>query len=194
VSSISATPPEDATIPSSRASQPPAGEKSGGEAVGGESRLSGPASGEPAPPEGFRWLFRREPWILAWGLILFGLVFPPHGFGPSLCGLYMTTGLPCPGCGMTRSVSCLFHGHWRASMEYHPMGWMVALAAAGIASMALWPGRWRRAAARWLQRRERFAHRLALFLILLWLAYGILRFALVLARVWVFPPEITGGP
>lgn len=26
----------------------------------------------------------------------------------------------CPGCGMTRAVSCALHGHWRAAWRHNP--------------------------------------------------------------------------
>lgn len=31
-------------------------------------------------------------------------------------------GLPCPGCGMTRSLSSLWRGHLWLSFRYHPLG------------------------------------------------------------------------
>jgi hypothetical protein len=41
---------------------------------------------------------------------------------PSVCLFYNLTGLPCPGCGLTRSFVCLGHGHWRESLHWHPLG------------------------------------------------------------------------
>jgi hypothetical protein len=41
---------------------------------------------------------------------------------PSTCPFYHLTGLPCPGCGLTRSFVCLAHGHWREAFSYHPLG------------------------------------------------------------------------
>jgi len=44
---------------------------------------------------------------------------------PSICPFYALTGLPCPGCGLTRAFICLGHGHWRDSLHWHPLGWLV---------------------------------------------------------------------
>jgi hypothetical protein len=41
---------------------------------------------------------------------------------PSVCLFYNLTGLPCPGCGLTRSFVCLGHGHWREALHWHPLG------------------------------------------------------------------------
>ncbi len=44
---------------------------------------------------------------------------------PSICLFYHLTGLPCPGCGLTRSFVCLGHGHWRESLHWHPLGLVI---------------------------------------------------------------------
>jgi hypothetical protein len=51
---------------------------------------------------------------------------------PATCPFYQMTGLPCPFCGMTRSVICLAHGRLAESLHYHPLGIVFALAAAVI--------------------------------------------------------------
>jgi hypothetical protein len=32
------------------------------------------------------------------------------------------TGIPCPGCGLTRSIVVAVHGEWTASYAYHRLG------------------------------------------------------------------------
>ena len=61
-------------------------------------------------------------------LLLALLAPPPSGDGrslfglPSLCPFRNLVGLPCPGCGITRSVVCAAHGHWREAVAFHPAG------------------------------------------------------------------------
>jgi hypothetical protein len=49
---------------------------------------------------------------------------------PMLCPFRMVTGLPCPGCGMTRSLISLAHGDIAASLYFHPLGPALAIVAA----------------------------------------------------------------
>jgi hypothetical protein len=39
--------------------------------------------------------------------------------GPSFCLIRRLTGVPCPGCGMTRALSCAAHGHPRRANAYN---------------------------------------------------------------------------
>src|SRR5439155_16652693 len=41
---------------------------------------------------------------------------------PELCMLRRMTGLPCPGCGMTRCFISLAHGDLPAAWSYNPAG------------------------------------------------------------------------
>ena len=41
---------------------------------------------------------------------------------PSVCPFFNATGLPCPGCGLTRSFVCLAHGHLFEALRWHPLG------------------------------------------------------------------------
>lgn len=54
-----------------------------------------------------------------------------------VCLFKRATGLPCVACGMTRSVCAIAKGDWRASLAYHPAGW---IAAAGALGAAVWLG------------------------------------------------------
>jgi len=40
----------------------------------------------------------------------------------TLCLFRKWTGLPCPGCGITRSFCALGKGHWQESFSFHPLG------------------------------------------------------------------------
>jgi hypothetical protein len=41
---------------------------------------------------------------------------------PNVCIFRATTGLPCPGCGLTRSIVVAAHGHMAASISHHRLG------------------------------------------------------------------------
>jgi hypothetical protein len=41
---------------------------------------------------------------------------------PSLCVFHNLTGLPCPGCGFSRSIVCCAHLHFSEAIAYHPLG------------------------------------------------------------------------
>ena len=46
------------------------------------------------------------PTLVAWVVLVVALVHPPHGLGVEVCWTRAATDVPCPGCGLTRSVSC----------------------------------------------------------------------------------------
>jgi hypothetical protein len=46
---------------------------------------------------------------------------------PPLCASRTWFGVPCPGCGLTRSFIHLAHGRWQASWQAHRLGWLLAL-------------------------------------------------------------------
>lgn len=111
-------------------------------------------------------------------LALFGLVIP------STCWFKLTTGLPCAGCGLTRSIVLLLHGHPAASLAMHPFGpWIVALAMLGVPPRLVrrdgtgpaWIARWDRA---WLA--------LGGLTVLLMLAWWVQRVGLVRAASVLF--------
>lgn len=57
------------------------------------------------------------------------LLSPEHiEDGPVVCPFRLLTGLPCPGCGLTRSWVYAAHGWWSESFASNPFG-LVALVA-----------------------------------------------------------------
>ena len=41
---------------------------------------------------------------------------------PSICAFHHFTGLPCPGCGLTRAWVSMAHGHVSNAFIWHPLG------------------------------------------------------------------------
>jgi hypothetical protein len=75
-------------------------------------------------PASARWL-SRPCLCAAWTGLSLAFVTPPHGTGLTVCWLKSATGIPCPGCGLTRSLSCGLRGMFTESWHYHPMGLLI---------------------------------------------------------------------
>ncbi len=58
------------------------------------------------------------------GAALGAFVLSPDGIedGPVICPFRLATGLPCPGCGLTRSWVYLAHGQWSDGFLANPFG------------------------------------------------------------------------
>ena len=67
-------------------------------------------------------LFIRVAQITALILLMVGIILPSGGLGVPLCMFKRVFSLPCPGCGLTRSVSSVLHGDFLKSWSYHPLG------------------------------------------------------------------------
>jgi Protein of unknown function (DUF2752) len=90
---------------------------------------------------------------------------PSHPL-PETCACRMILGIPCPGCGLTRSFVHLARGRWVQSWQAHHLGWL-------LAGALLFQFPYRFAALRWPQRRflgERFPRWFGRVLIVLLIA------------------------
>jgi hypothetical protein len=59
------------------------------------------------------------------------------GSGPVICPFRLATGLPCPGCGLTRSWVYLAHGRWGEAMSANPFGLVLMVAVAALVAAVL---------------------------------------------------------
>jgi hypothetical protein len=75
------------------------------------------------------------------GVIVGALLMPPVGLGFDSCTMLRSTGLPCPGCGLTRSVASVLQGHVLAAWQYNPFGFLFAFLFASSAPLAILPNR-----------------------------------------------------
>ena len=66
--------------------------------------------------------------ILALLSVLVLALIPSEGFNFTLCPMQNIFGLPCPACGITRSMSSLLSLDILHSFQYHPLG-IIVLAA-----------------------------------------------------------------
>jgi hypothetical protein len=73
-------------------------------------------------------------------------VISPHQAtdGPILCPFRRFSGLPCPGCGLTRSWVSFAHGDVSAAFDYHAFGpllFVTVVVALGVKAFTLITGR-----------------------------------------------------
>ncbi len=81
----------------------------------------------------------RRNWLLLAPLAgLIAIFTVPFGPAPTICPFALITGIPCPGCGLTRAVVALGHGDIGSAVAFHPLvgvvlawfagTWLVAVA------------------------------------------------------------------
>ena len=71
------------------------------------------------------------------------------------CPLLKTTGIPCAGCGLTRSIREALRGHWGESLRLHAFGVISIAVLVLLLVAAIAPRRIRLGMATWVERLER---------------------------------------
>jgi hypothetical protein len=87
-----------------------------------------------------------RPAVAGLAALAFGAALPAEWVlqGPQLCIFKLISGLPCPGCGLTRAVVFALDGDLSSSFYFHPFGvpFIVALLLlAGIDLVGWWYAR-----------------------------------------------------
>jgi len=116
-----------------------------------------------------RWLCR---WLLVAVLILGTSAW--QGWGLWSCPFATMTGLPCPGCGMTRAFLAMLRGDWATVLLFHPFAPFFALVGLICSVVALLPERLAGILADQMERFERKT-RLPALILLLFACFGLLR-------------------
>jgi hypothetical protein len=134
-----------------------------------------------------RALFTAGSRRLALLVMIASVFFPVSGLGVDLCPLHAATGLPCPGCGMSRAIAAVSQGDFSAALGLNPFvlfAWPLFL---GLALLAFAPGQLVRATERWIDRHQAgisHGYKLVLFA---FLGFGVVRFLVMFALRERFP-------
>ena len=64
---------------------------------------------------------RREALVLS-GVAAVQFALVTAGLPGIVCPFKAAFGIPCPGCGMSTSISCLLHGDWHSAITTHAFG------------------------------------------------------------------------
>ncbi len=118
------------------------------------------------------------------GTIAGASFFDPERIGTEFCWLRALSGLPCPGCGLTRSVCHLARGDAAQALWFHPFGLLVLPFSVTAASSLLWPAAFRARVRRAIDRHRGGVESTYRAVVLVFLAYGFLRAVAVAAGVW----------
>jgi hypothetical protein len=113
--------------------------------------------------------------IVAWVGLLIAAISPPHGFGINVCWFSGATGLPCPGCGVTRSLSCGLRGLWLESWHYHPMGLLILGLFGFTAAQSLLPWPTRERIAHFIRGRALWFNTAYLAFVVTFVSFGLAR-------------------
>ncbi len=88
-----------------------------------------------SPVSGWSHRALLTPFSRALGVVVIvgSFFFPIGGLGFDVCWLHAATGLPCPGCGMTRAIAAVSQGEWAVALGANPFvvfAWPLFLALA----------------------------------------------------------------
>ncbi|MGF1574019.1 MAG: DUF2752 domain-containing protein [Sumerlaeia bacterium] len=110
------------------------------------------------------------------GTVLGGGVLSPVGGNlPETCSFYASTHLPCPGCGLTRSVTSHLQGEPWMGFAYHPFGIVFAVIFVFCALSLLIPPKFKHPLAERLSKFDPWVGRLGIVFALLLIVFGVSR-------------------
>jgi len=114
-------------------------------------------------------------------LIAASFLWPWHQAdgGPVLCMLRLTTGVPCPGCGLTRSFCSIAHGEFAQALGFHLLGPVLYLAVLIAVPVLAYQGITRRRVS--IAQRALFSGKLAWGLAIVLMGYHAVR---LVAMAW----------
>lgn len=124
---------------------------------------------------------------LALVVLVASFVLVPGRTGPDLCPLHRLTGLPCPGCGVSRGLMFLSHGDWSEALGANPWVLVVWPLLAAMALSLVVPARSLAAFEAFVARQEPWPSRLVRVLLVAFFGFGLVRFVYFAASGAWFP-------
>ncbi len=115
---------------------------------------------KPTPPSANRRAHALTAGLLGVGLVALTVMAflpddpepEPPGAPRTVCGLRRLTGVPCPGCGMTRGMVALVRGEGRRAVVFHPLSPILAAALLAFLGRSAYMAITGRSAWAWLPR------------------------------------------
>lgn len=124
---------------------------------------------------------------LALAVMAASAVLPTQGLGIPLCWLHSTTGLPCPGCGMTRALTAFSHADFTAALGLNPFVLVAWPTFFVLAVTTLLPERHFQRFERWVMARDRAVARGYQLAVYAFIAFGVARLVVFVALGLRFP-------
>ena len=150
------------------------------------SLVAAPSLGERAVRTLHEVLFNKLSMRLSLVIVAAGAALPSAGAGIDVCWFKVWThGHPCPGCGLTRSVSSSLRLEFAEAIAYHPFGPIILALSLVLASANFWPRSWHGGVEAFLYRHAGVGARIYQLLLGAFLFFGVAR--LIATFVW---PEL----
>lgn len=142
-----------------------------------------------ARPDAWSELALLTPSAGAFALVAIGasLVLPLGGLGVDVCVVHRVSGLPCPGCGLTRAFIAVAHGDLSSAVALNPFVLVLFPLFVAVAAVWLAPSAGRARVEAWLRRRRAAVGRVYRIGVLAFVGFGAARFAWFLLAGERFP-------
>jgi len=113
--------------------------------------------------------------LFAIAALLLSFLLPPDGMGVPLCWFKSLYGHPCPGCGLSRSLTCISHLQFGKAWTYHPFGPLIYALFFANALLLLLPRQQRARLRMRLAEQDRWLRPIYWAIVASFLVFGIVR-------------------
>jgi hypothetical protein len=138
-----------------------------------------PGTGKPVQNKGPRYIydtiFNKMSQRIGLMCLIASFFLPTDGGGFTICWFDNLFDLPCPGCGLGRSITNMTHLDPGAAFDYHPWGIPLYFLIVVLAVSNFFPQRWLDAMRAWMVTRENRARWFYWTFIGTFLVYGFVR-------------------